>query len=200
MAITDKIAAITPHVHALDRLDDDARRLTLEAVAARYYERLVRFFNRRIGSHDEAADLAQDAFLKLSAIEMDRVREPGPFLFATARNLLKDRARAKSTRDATLSVAMDMTVLACPKPQPEQTLDGKEQLAVLDAALRDLSPKCRAVLVLYRFDELSHGAIADQLGISVSMVEKYLKRALNHCRRALEEANGGLSPIRKTRI
>jgi RNA polymerase sigma-70 factor (ECF subfamily) len=179
-------------IDAVDGSDHDQNRrlLRLEAIAEQYYGRLVRFFRIHTGSQDVAADLTQDAFLKLSAVDLDQVRSPGPFLYATASNLLLDRARSRSARDAAITGAADFDRLICPKPRAEQVLAGREQLAVLEAALLELSPKSRAVLVLYRFDELSHRAIADRLGISVSMVEKYLKRALDHCRRRLEEANG----------
>jgi RNA polymerase sigma factor (sigma-70 family) len=189
----EKIDAVGGHAH-----DEDRRLLRLEAIAVQYYGRLVRFFRLRTGSQDVARDLAQDAFAKLSAVDLDRVQSPGPFLYATASNLLRDRARSRMARDAAVTGPADFDRLICPRPQAEQALAGKEQLAVLEAALLELPPKCRAVLVLYRFDELSHRAIADCLGISVSMVEKYLKRAQNHCRRRLDEANRERPPMRKS--
>jgi RNA polymerase sigma-70 factor (ECF subfamily) len=171
--------------------DGDARRLIrLEAIATQYYGRLTSFFRLRTGSQTDARDLAQDAFAKLSAANLDHVHAPGPFLYATANNLLRDRARSRLAREAALTGEADFERLIDPKPLAEQALAGKQQLAILEAALLELPPKCRAVLVLYRFDDLSHRAIADRLGISVSMVEKYLKRALDHCRRRVHEANG----------
>lgn len=191
MTSVEKIDAAGGHPH-----DEDRRLLRLEAIAAQYYGRLVQFFRLRTGSQDDATDLAQDAFARLSAVDLDRVQLPGPFLYATASNLLRDRARSRSMRDAAITGPADFDRLICPQPHAEQALAGKEQLAVLESALLELPPKCRAVLVLYRFDELSQRAIADRLGISVSMVEKYLKRAQDHCRRRLEEANAA-SPMRK---
>ena len=194
MTSVEKIDAVGGHAH-----DEDRRLLRLEAIAVQYYGRLVRFFRLRTGSQDVARDLAQDAFAKLSAVDLDRVQSPGPFLYATASNLLRDRARSRAARDAAVTGPADFDRLICPQPQAEQALAGKEQLAVLESALLELSPKCRAVLALYRFDELSHRAIADRIGISVSMVEKYLKRAQDHCRRRLEEANGERPPMRTPR-
>jgi RNA polymerase sigma-70 factor (ECF subfamily) len=45
--------------------------------------------------------------------------------------------------------------------------------------------------VLFHFDELSQREIADRLGISVSMVEKYVKQAVTHCEARLDELNAG---------
>jgi RNA polymerase sigma factor (sigma-70 family) len=189
----EKIDAVGRHPH-----DEDRRLLRLEEIAAQYYGRLVRFFRLRTGSQDDATDLAQDAFARLSAADLDRVDLLGPFLYATANNLLRDRARSRSMRDAAVTGPADFDRLICPQPHAEQALAGKEQLKVLESALLELSPKCRTVLVLYRFDELSQRAIADRLGISVSMVEKYLKRAQDHCRRRLDAAND-VPPMRKPR-
>jgi RNA polymerase sigma-70 factor (ECF subfamily) len=99
-----------------------------------------------------------------------------------------------------LSVPAEEAQLVCPAPQAERVLDGEHRMRVLEAALRELSPKCRAVFVLFHFDGVSQRDIADQLRISVSMVEKYVKQAVDHCQRRLNELNtetansGGCAP------
>ena len=45
-------------------------------------------------------------------------------------------------------------------------------------ALARMSPACRRALLMHRFDGLTYGAIAKCLGVSVSMVEKYISAAL----------------------
>ena len=53
---------------------------------------------------------------------------------------------------------------------------------------------------MFHFDGLSQRDIADRLRISVSMVEKYVKQAVNHCEKRLAELNieaannGGCAP------
>jgi len=44
-----------------------------------------------------------------------------------------------------------------------------------------LPPRPRAILLAARLDGLSRQQIAERFGISVSMVEKELKRAQEHC-------------------
>jgi RNA polymerase sigma-70 factor (ECF subfamily) len=165
------------------------RGLELERLATCYYERLVRFLKRRGRSTDEAADLAQDAFVRLSATDLRQIREPASFLFTTALNLLRDRARSARNRHAALSVPAEEAQLVCPAPQIERVLEGEERMRTLEAALSELSPKCRAVFVLFHFDETPQREIADRLGISVSMVEKYVSRAVSHCQKRLKELN-----------
>ena len=172
-----------------DRAESCAHRrgLELERIAICYYERLVRFLRRRGPSTDEAADLAQDAFARLSAVDLRQVREPGAFLFTTALNLLRDRARSARNRYAALTVPAEEAQLVCQAPHIERVLEGEERMRALEAALSELSPKCRAVFVLFHFDEMPQREIAQRLGISVSMVEKYVKQALSHCHERLKE-------------
>ncbi len=159
----------------------------LEQIAASHYESLVRFFRRRRHSTEDAADLAQDTFARLSATDLRTIRQPASFLFTTALNLVRDRARSAQARHAALSVPADEAQLICPAPQAERVLDGEQRLKALEAALRELSPKCRAVFVLFHFDEVSQREIAARLRISVSMVEKYVKQAVSHCGKRLRE-------------
>jgi RNA polymerase sigma factor (sigma-70 family) len=165
------------------------RGVELEHMARQYYERLVRFLKRRSRSLEDAVDLAQDTFARLSSIDFRQIRKPESFLFTTALNLLRDHARSAQARYSAYTVPVEETQLVCPAPQAERVLDGEHRMRVLESALRELTPKCRAVFVLFHFDGLSQRDIADQLRISVSMVEKYVKQAATHCQQRLDELN-----------
>jgi RNA polymerase sigma factor (sigma-70 family) len=168
--------------------DADARRLAeLDRIAARYYGRVMRFLRRRSRTAEDAADLAQDTFARLSAVDVHQIREPESFLFTAALNLLRDRARTARAQQVAMTVSTEDTQLICPAPRPEQVLDGEMRMRSLEAALGELSPKCRAVFVLFHFDGVSQRDIADRLRISVSMVEKYVRHAINHCQKRLDD-------------
>jgi RNA polymerase sigma-70 factor (ECF subfamily) len=51
--------------------------------------------------------------------------------------------------------------------------------------LAELSPKCRAAVVMQYNHGLSYQEIAVRLGVSSHMVKKYLAQALVHCRRRM---------------
>ena len=165
------------------------RGLALEHIAVRYYDRLVRFFKRRSSSAEDATDLAQDTFARLSSADLRKIQKPESFLFTTAMNLLRDRARSAQARHAALSVPAEEAQLVCPAPHAERVLDGEQRMRILEEALRELTPKCRAVFVLFHFDGMSHREIADELRISVSMVEKYVRQALSHCAERLGDSS-----------
>jgi len=62
----------------------------------------------------------------------------------------------------------------------------KQEMELLEAAIADLPPGCRAVLLLRKVELLSHQQIAERLGIAVSTIEKQHARALRLLRTALE--------------
>ena len=174
-----------------DREQDAHRLAELDRIASRYYGRVIRFLRRRSPTAEDAADLAQDTFTRLSAVDIRQIREPESFLLTAALNLLRDRARSAKAQHVAMTVSVEDTQLVCPAPCPEQVLDGEQRMRSLEAALSELSPKCRAVFVLFHFDGVSQRDIAERLRISVSMVEKYVRQAMSHCQKRLDEIHHG---------
>jgi RNA polymerase sigma factor (sigma-70 family) len=61
---------------------------------------------------------------------------------------------------------------------PERVLLDREALETVVDAIAALPPRTREVFVLHRFEEMTCNGIAEQLGISVSAVEKHIMKAL----------------------
>ncbi|MDE5731497.1 MAG: sigma-70 family RNA polymerase sigma factor [Bacteroidales bacterium] len=57
----------------------------------------------------------------------------------------------------------------------------------MDKVLDSLPERCREVFMLSRFKKMKNREIAEHLGISVSMVEKHIRKALNAFTEALNE-------------
>jgi RNA polymerase sigma factor (sigma-70 family) len=72
-----------------------------------------------------------------------------------------------------------------PESDPVRQFETQQQLAELQGALQQLSPKAQAVLLLHRRDGYSLEEIGKQLGFSRAMAAKYLSKALLHCRQRL---------------
>ncbi len=64
---------------------------------------------------------------------------------------------------------------------PERIAESRSEIAALVHALDELPPRCRAFFLAARLDETPHKVIAARHGISTRMVERELKRALEHC-------------------
>jgi RNA polymerase sigma-70 factor (ECF subfamily) len=70
-------------------------------------------------------------------------------------------------------------------PPFDSELDAGQRVLRLRTVLAQLSPKCRAAVILQYRDGLSYQEIADRLEVSSHMVKKYLAQALGHCRRRM---------------
>src|SRR5262245_1851114 len=134
----------------------------------------------------DADDVAQDACVRvLDAQEPRSLRDPIRYLFRIARNLVIDRRR-KRIREALLSDSLAVIESGSSTPaDPERILAGKQDLRRVLSAIESLPPRCREAFTLHRFGGLSYPAIARQMGVSTSMVEKHIAEAMLRVTRAL---------------
>lgn len=158
----------------------------------RYHTELLNFLCRLVGDRDTAADLTQESFVRvLSAQSLGQaVVEPRALLYRVARNLVVDQHRRAQVRcHADLDAIAEDQLPAAPRHlQPEDALASQQVIRAYLAAIEALPPRCREAFVLFAFDDLSHADIARRMGISVSMVEKHIIRAMvacKHCERHL---------------
>jgi RNA polymerase sigma factor (sigma-70 family) len=151
-----------------------------------------RFLASRVTCDATAADLTQEAFLRLAQLpDLAAIENVRTYLFRIAANLATDHLRVLVRRKSPLAEQEDgLLEYSDRSSTPEAALLAKEELATALQALHELSPLCRRIFVLNRFEGLPHRDIARHLDICVSTVEKNLARALNHCRRRLNEASG----------
>ena len=142
---------------------------------------LVRFFTRYRASPEDARDLVQEAFLRLSRIDLRRsgsILRPTVYLRQIARNLLKDRAKTARRRSADAHVNADDHDLA--GADELGRIEARDSLDRLEAAMTSLKPRTREIFMAYHLEGLSHAEIAARTGLSVSGVEKQLRRAFDH--------------------
>jgi RNA polymerase sigma factor (sigma-70 family) len=135
--------------------------------------------------HD-ADDVAQDACVRaLDVRSPHRVRDPLPYLFRIARNLVIDRRRRR-VREAALSESLAVIEQRSgDSADPERILAGKQDLERVLRAIALLPPRCREAFTLHRFGGLSYAMIARRMGVSTSMVEKHIAEAMMKVTRAL---------------
>lgn len=146
---------------------------------------LFGWLRRKLGSPENAADLAQDTFVRIIASRdaLLGVREPRAFLVTTAQRLLIDQARRQAIEVAYLrELGMAVEQLGG-APSPEHLLDTLQALTQIERALDGLPAKPRQAFLLHYLDGETHGFIAEQLGVSTRMIQKYLVQALLHCHR-----------------
>ena len=149
----------------------------------------MRFLTLRLGNAEDAADIAQEAYLRLLKVEqLERLENPRGYLFRTAANLAVDLTRqqtrlARQRHQAALQLGSEQGQPGSPGgTSPEAAFQARERSEQVAEVLRRLPHKCRRAFVLHRFEGLTHPEIARELRVSRSMVEKYLIRALDRLR------------------
>lgn len=151
---------------------------------ARLVERYNEFrarLTRRLGSADLAVEALQETWLRLDRAGSSGVIDrPDAYLFRVALNVAADR-RASEDRLLALSEVEALRRLDEDRLDPARIAEARSDVAELARALKDLPPRCRAIFIAARLNELPHKDIAARFGISVRMVERELKRALAHC-------------------
>lgn len=141
-----------------------------------YRAALRAFVARRVQEPQEIDDLVQEACARLLAAEQTRaLDEPLAYLFRIAGNLIADRHRRARPVEPLIE-AHHPTV----GPAQEEARRAADLQRAFERALAELSPRCRQVFVLRRFDERRTGEIARELGMSPRMVQKHLSHAMAH--------------------
>lgn len=164
--------------------DDEARRadhreLARRAEPVRHW--LTAYFRRRVRDPSEVEDLVQDVFARIVGRDGgEPIGSLGGYVMKTARSLLADRARRRSSRHADSHVPLDPDLHAGEEIDPERVLSGKKDLDAAAAALLSLPERTRTIFLLRRLEGWSYRDIAGHIGISVSAVEKHVVRALQH--------------------
>lgn len=142
---------------------------------------LQAWLRRRLGDAQQAADLAQDTFLRLllAPVALPGLREPRAYLRTVASRLLINHYRRLSLEQAWLAaLARDPEPLAA---SPEQRLALLQSLQAIDAMLDALPAKVRSAFLLSQLEGLSYAEIAVQLGVTERSVKRYMAQAFEEC-------------------
>ncbi|WP_433695442.1 sigma-70 family RNA polymerase sigma factor [Paraburkholderia phenoliruptrix] len=136
--------------------------------------------HRRLGSATDAEDLASSSFVELAALEdLGTVREPRALLTVIAQRLTYELWRRRDLERAYLDclASQDEPVA----PSAESIVEVSQALALIDQALDGLSSKAKSAFIYSQIDGLTYAEIASLLGVSSSMVRKYIAQALTRC-------------------
>lgn len=127
-------------------------------------------------------DLVQETYARLlRARERGSIEHPRGLLFATARNAARDLHRRRTTANTfPITESVESRVFD-DAPHAAETASRRQETDLLATAIAELPPRCREILVLRKFENLSHREIAERLGISVHTVEAQLTKALHRC-------------------
>jgi RNA polymerase sigma-70 factor (ECF subfamily) len=175
-----ELGPTTAPVAAADIETSDVERLFREHNSA-----LLRFISAKMGSEQEAREIAQEAYVHLLQLNHpETVSYLRAFLFKTAANLAIDRLRQRGRRSHVTSMPeVDFAVFEL---TPERQVAGEQSLSAIGSAVAQLPAKCRQAFLLHRIYELPIDEIAQRMGIGACMVRRYIARALEYIRGQLD--------------
>lgn len=166
-------------------------------MVTRYYRELLNFLARAVNNRDAAADLAQESYLRVLDLQQsgETVADPRALLYRTARNLVIDRHRRDAVRGQHVDADPDandqlLDALAAPAAfEPETAAMSAQAVQAMLAVIGELPLRCRQAFILHKFDGLSQAQVAQQMGISLTMVERHIKNAMQACRRCQQQSD-----------
>lgn len=154
-------------------------------VIARHYRDLLNFCLRKVKDRDAAADLAQESYARVLAMQQSGqvILEPAALLKQVALRAKIDMDRRAGIRQHDDIDALDEADLpAGPRHlQPEEAYAASQAAQACLDAIEALPPRCREAFCMYLFDDLPNKEIAARMGVSPGMVDQYIKRGKLAC-------------------
>jgi RNA polymerase sigma factor (sigma-70 family) len=151
----------------------------------KHYAELCRYVRQKFSRAGEADDIVQDAFQNILNIDcIDSLENPRAYLYRTAKNIALNRMRREECQSGIfveleahepLSIPMDRQIIA------------ERDMQRVIHALAGLPDKDRTTFLLNRMEGKTYTEISQQLGISVSSVEKRIMKVLSAVRQTLDE-------------
>ena len=133
--------------------------------------RLRRIMPRR----DDLDDLVAETMTRAYAtVDFDRITAGRSYLFQIARNLVIDEARRNKI--VSFEQFADFDLIANDSCA-ERMLQSRDELRRLQAIIDTLPIQCRRAFLLRRVHDKSVKDIAEEMGLSVSTVDKHIGRA-----------------------
>jgi len=159
----------------------------LAALHARHERQILNFLYRMVGQREMAEELTSDVFFRVwrKAALYDPAR--GAFttwLYQVAGNVARNRLESHARRPRPEALSAEDR-LPAPDGQPVDGLMRTEDCNHLRAAMLELKPKDRMILVLRHFEGRSTSEIAGIAGVPEGTVKSRVHYALQRLKRAL---------------
>jgi RNA polymerase sigma-70 factor, ECF subfamily len=178
----------------------DGDRDAFDLIVERYRRSVYQVCFRFVGNHEDASDLAQDAFIRayraLGKFKGDAAL--GTWLYRIAVNVSLNRLALKRPPHESIDAgpdaraeegragAIERRILEDTSGErPDEPVMRAERAAIVKAAIARLPTKQRATLILRVYHELPHEEIAQMLGSSVGAVKANFFHALQNLKRLL---------------
>jgi RNA polymerase sigma-70 factor, ECF subfamily len=148
--------------------------VNFELIYKTYYPALCRAANHIINDADASHDLVQEVFIKLYG-RRDTLSEITNLRAYLYRAVINSSVTYISGRKRQTDIGL---INIAETAGSDTSLISKQLADKINHALDQLPPKCRAVFVLSRMEEMKNKEIAEHLGLSLKTVENQMGIAL----------------------
>ncbi|WP_346860180.1 RNA polymerase sigma-70 factor [uncultured Draconibacterium sp.] len=171
----------------------DGDELAFEHIFKSKFNQIAGFCDQFISSHDDAQNMAQEAFLNLW-LNRKKIEKPSginSFLYTFAKSACLNFIRHQQVVEKYSSQALN---------EKEQLLNSEvlesfdfnsieitELDELIQKSISTLPEKCRLVFIKKRFEGKMNKEIAEELGINVKSVEANMTRAIKALKASLSE-------------
>ncbi|CAB3869475.1 sigma-70 family RNA polymerase sigma factor [Achromobacter deleyi] len=159
---------------------DSTRDSRFSAIYKNDHPWLERRLVNGLRNREDAEDVAGETFTQLLSLSaLEHLNEPRAMLLTIARRITWRLWRRRELENAWLEVLRLQPEAL--EPSAEERVQTLQSLQALDAALDGLSSKARMAFLYSQLDGMTHVQIAARLGVSPTMVRKYIAQALRRC-------------------
>jgi RNA polymerase sigma-70 factor (ECF subfamily) len=162
----------------------------LHTLFVRHSKEIANALRRRGATAETAADLTQEAFLKLlvAGPPARRSRDnPRAFLFRASQNLHIDQIRRDRLAPRVALTDAEFSAIPDQMPSPETVIFDRQRLAISAAALKELPDRTRRAFEMHHLGEKGIEAVARELGLSTTRTWVLIRDAYRHVRDRLRE-------------
>lgn len=163
--------------------------LKLHTLYSDHHGWLQGWLRRRVGHAGDAADLAQDTFLRIILTgRTPEAEQSRAHLTQVAKGLVIDLHRRRLVEAVYLDAMAQLPQAQA--PSAEQRALVIEEILLVDSVLDALHARVREVFLLSQLDGLTYSQIAQAKGISFATVRKYMLRATQSLHAAMQPSKG----------
>lgn len=158
----------------------------LEDIIVNHRARLCHAAAKILGSPDHADDVVQDAYLKIAEAQRPfTIKRPMSYVYQVVRNLAIDRHRRSALESTFFAAEEEGNKESVSTGSPELIEINRQALDRVARALDELPDRTRRAFELYRMGGYTQREVAQQLGVSTTLVNFMIRDALQHCRGTL---------------
>ena len=175
------------HNSATVGTDPEARRSDISEAFVEQQRPLRAFISRFIRGPQDIDDIAQETFVRAFLAEQKGdIQHPKAYIYRVARNLAFETLSKKSTQlTSYIEDSCDLALLQSGEDIEVATIV-KEKFDRVKVAIAEMPPQCQRVFIMHKVYGFKYKEISQQLGISVSTVEKHIMTGLKKCKQSVK--------------